>query len=471
MSKKIDDVREHISLLEKNKDNIINTWMGFNDVSTTLTKYNVPIEIFKEKFANGIFDYFIKVLQEKVAIGDCPVMGRFFDILKKKNVAPHELFIICTHLKHSVIDFCFEKEIVTRKINSQITHIFNKNLEGVLHRYDGLIRGQNELISEQQSSLQQYIDAINESTIFSKADPKGNITYVNDKFTEISEYSKEELIGHAHNLVRHPDEPKEKFHKMWQELLSNKPWNGIIKNKKKSGDPYYVSTLIYPITDSNNKLKEFISIRQDLTDSIKLYEEFEDTQKEIIYKMGEVCETRSKETGNHVKRVANYSRLLGTLYGLDKEKVNLLYTASPMHDIGKVGIADSILNKPDKLTDAEFTTMKKHSEIGYHILKGSKRPILEAAAIISYEHHEKWDGTGYPRKLEGDNIHIFGRISAIADVFDALGSDRCYKKAWENEKIFDFFKEQRGKHFDPVLVDLFLKNKKLFLQIKERFKD
>ena len=145
--------------------------------------------------------------------------------------------------------------------------------------------------------------------------------------------------------------------------------------------------------------------------------------------------------------------------------------ASPMHDIGKVGIPDAILNKPGKLTDDEFKIMKTHSALGYQMLKHSNREILQMAAIVAYTHHEKWDGTGYPKKIKGEAIHIFGRITALADVFDALGSDRCYKKAWELEDILALIKEERGKHFDPDLVDLFLGNLDEFLVIRDRFKD
>ena len=147
-------------------------------------------------------------------------------------------------------------------------------------------------------------------------------------------------------------------------------------------------------------------------------DEIEETQREMLYKMGEVSERRSKETGNHVKRVAQYSKDLALLYGLDEKEANLIFAASPMHDIGKVGIPDEILKKPDKLDSEEFEIMKSHADIGYRILKNSKRPILQVASIIAREHHEKYDGTGYPRALSGEDIHVYGRITAIADVFD-----------------------------------------------------
>ena len=317
----------------------------------------------------------------------------------------------------------------------------------------------------------QYELAINESNILSRANLQGTITYVNEKFCEISGYAKEEAIGRNHSLLRHPDTPNSVFQELWDTIKMGNPWQGIIKNKSKNNSAYWVDTTIVPIIDNNDKITEYMAIRHNLTELFDLHKEIEDTQAEVIYKMGEIGETRSKETGNHVKRVAEYSRLLALLYGLDKNEANTLFTASPMHDIGKVGISDDILKKPGKLTDEEFEIMKTHSEIGYSILKGSNREVLKAAAIVSYQHHEKWNGQGYPQGLEQEEIHIYARITALADVFDALGSERCYKKAWGDEEIFHLLKEESGKHFDPKLIELFFDNFASFNEIRKKYKD
>lgn len=206
-------------------------------------------------------------------------------------------------------------------------------------------------------------------------------------------------------------------------------------------------------------------------ENLELRHEIESTQKEIIYTLGEIAETRSQETGFHVKRVAEYTKLLALKYGLPEEEANLLALASPMHDIGKVGISDSILNKPGKLTEEEYATMQGHALSGYEMLKHSSRPILKTAAIIALQHHEKYDGGGYPRGLKGDAIHLYGRITAIADVFDALASDRVYKKAWPLSDIIELFRRERGRHFDPVLTDLFLKHLHEFLEIRSHYAD
>jgi response regulator RpfG family c-di-GMP phosphodiesterase len=204
-------------------------------------------------------------------------------------------------------------------------------------------------------------------------------------------------------------------------------------------------------------------------DNLLLNKEIENTQKEIIFTLGEIAEARSKETGNHVKRVAEYSKLLALKYGLPEDEAEIIRMAAPMHDIGKLGIPDSILNKPGRLTFEEFETIKTHCKIGYEMLSSSNRRIMEAAAIIALHHHEKFNGTGYPQGLKGDEIKLHGRIVAVADVFDAVGNERVYKKAWELDRILELFRNERGEHFDPMLVDIFFDNLPGFLKIKETF--
>ena len=217
--------------------------------------------------------------------------------------------------------------------------------------------------------------------------------------------------------------------------------------------------------------QEYDQLQEKLLEVEALNHEIEETQKEVVFTMGAIGESRSKETGNHVKRVAGYSKIFALACGMDEAEAEMLKQASPMHDIGKVAIPDAILNKPGKLTEDEFIIMEQHAKLGYEMLKHSKRPLLLAAATVAHEHHEKYDGTGYPRGLVGDNIHIYGRITAIADVFDALGSDRVYKKAWEDERIFDLFRSERGKHFDPNLVDLFFEHIEEILSVREVYRD
>ncbi len=503
--------------------------------------------------------------------------------------------------------------------NSNKTLWFNTTVS-YYKNFFGRIRGyiatfsnitNEKLLNESLSYLSQFKEVVEEASIFSITDQKGIIKEVNKNFENISGYTEDELIGQPHNIVRHPDMPKEAFEDMWSTIKSGSMWRGLVKNKRKDDSPYYVVSEVAPIYDREGNLKEYIGIRidvteleeyknilkseldtksknleeninyttqyedainsttaitksdinsnityannkfcelsgysleelktmkcqelrdekfrekntcekikaklankeiveitldniskngskyttknlfypvvdlegnvvehlqimYDITELVELNEEIINTQKEVVLTMGAIGESRSKETGKHVNRVAEFSYLLARLYGLSEDEANLLKQASPMHDIGKVGIPDSILKKPAKLTSEEFEIMKTHAELGYNMLKHSQREILKAAAQVAYTHHEKWDGTGYPNMLTKDNIPIFGRITAITDVLDALSEDRVYKKAWPTDEIVKFFEDQKGKHFDPALTDLLLDNFKDFLEIKNRLKD
>ncbi|WP_246539958.1 HD-GYP domain-containing protein [sulfur-oxidizing endosymbiont of Gigantopelta aegis] len=223
------------------------------------------------------------------------------------------------------------------------------------------------------------------------------------------------------------------------------------------------------LKDLNENLEE--RVEAGIAEIKNLNHEIEETQSEVVLTMGAIGESRSKETGNHVKRVAEFSRILALEYGLKNSEAEMLKEVSPMHDIGKIAIPDSILNKPGKLTDEERAVMDTHTTQGYDMLKFSNKPLVKAAAIVAHEHHEKWDGSGYPRGLKGKDIHIFGRITAVVDVFDALASDRCYKKSWPDKKIIDFIKSQSGKHFDPELVSLFIANVDRFFSVRDQYKD
>jgi PAS domain S-box-containing protein len=554
-----------------------------------------------EKFRNENFDLVITDI-------NMPYMNGFEMLREIKLLKPETPAIIISaysqeeyFLQASKIDVINDYLFKPVKITDLIDRI-NKHTKKIEERRE---------YQKTLKLLEQYKLAVDESSILSKTDTKGIITYVNDTFCTISKYHRDELIGKPHNIVRHPDMPKETFRQMWKTIKEDKKiWQGKIKNLAKDGSIYIVNTTVVPILnpngdidefvgirhditelesykevletklnstdldlknkmhlvkeyetalnlatsliridnvnhqitfvndkflivsgyqkdellgknffdivkknkkeeiknhletveeigqwigvvecvnkdkktfymdftfkaikDINNMITEFMGIGKDVTEIIELHKEIEDTQKDVIFSLGSIGEARSKETGNHVKRVAEYSKLLALLYGLDEVEAELLKIASPMHDIGKIGIPDAILNKPAKFTPEEFEIMKNHAVIGFKMLNGSDRKLLKTSATIAYEHHEKWDGSGYPRGLKGEEIHIYGRITAIADVFDALGSDRCYKKAWDLDRILNLFKEEKGRHFDPILIDLFFENLDKFLAIRDTYTD
>jgi response regulator RpfG family c-di-GMP phosphodiesterase len=227
-------------------------------------------------------------------------------------------------------------------------------------------------------------------------------------------------------------------------------------SKFTSGSLLYVSGLPNQMTDTQKRLIELFSQNVQIAyENVQLQSEIEDTQREIVYRLSEAVEHRSIETGNHVKRVAFICYDLAKAYGMPEEEAEKLMFASPLHDVGKVGIPDGILNKPMKLHGQEWEVMKTHSSIGYEILKNSKRTIIQAGAVIAQDHHEKWDGSGYPSGKKGEEIHIYGRIAALADVYDALRHRRCYKSAWTLEQVLEKISSESGKHFDPKLVEIF----------------
>ncbi len=244
------------------------------------------------------------------------------------------------------------------------------------------------------------------------------------------------------------------------------------KFKKKNGEVIWLSVSGKSIRDARGNILFYEGSLIETTEVHKLNKEIINTQKEVVTTLGEVVENRSKEAANHVKRVAEYSYLMAIKSGLTEKEARLLQYASPMHDVGKIGIEDSILLKPRKLTAEEFEKMKTHTTIGHSILKNSKREVLQTAAIVANEHHERWDGEGYPNQLSGENIHIFARITAIADVFDALSSKRVYKDAWPMKKVILVMKEGgESGQFDPTILGVFLENMDHVLKIKKDFPD
>lgn len=195
------------------------------------------------------------------------------------------------------------------------------------------------------------------------------------------------------------------------------------------------------------------------------------SQQEILVTLSEVVENRSPETANHVLRVGEYSRILATARGLSEDGIALVVDAAPLHDVGKIAVADSILNKTGPLTGQEMAVMKTHTIVGYRILGSSERSIIRAAAVIALEHHEHWNGKGYPAGKAGESISLSGRIVCVCDVFDALATARSYKQPWEIQRILDFFASESGRMFDPSLVEILFANADRFREVAARFPD
>ena len=234
----------------------------------------------------------------------------------------------------------------------------------------------------------------------------------------------------------------------------------------------YVSGLPKEVSQTERTLIELFAQNVQIAyENVQLQLELEDTQRELVYRLSEALENRSNETGNHVRRVALISGVLAQAYGLNQKEVELVSCAAPLHDVGKISIPDNILHKPGQLLDDDWSIMQSHSETGAKILEGSNRSVIQAGSIIAQDHHENWDGTGDPNGNSGEDIHVYGRIVAMADVYDALRHDRCYKKAWNKDETIEFIKSESGKKFDPKLVQGLLNSVDKIEQIIEQFQE
>lgn len=221
--------------------------------------------------------------------------------------------------------------------------------------------------------------------------------------------------------------------------------------------------ILHMAVESQNKLLE-----------VKVQErtkELRDTQLEVIRRLAQAAEFRDNDTGIHIIRMSHYCAKFGEAMGFPEQECELILHASPLHDVGKIGIPDSILLKPGPLTQEEFETMKTHPTIGAQLLSGSNSPVMKMARVIALTHHEKWNGTGYPRQLKEDQIPLVGQICSVCDVFDALTMDRPYKKAWSTDDALQEIVKQKGQQFDPKIVDRFIKIYPGILAIKDKYGD
>ena len=397
----------------------------------------------------------------------------FMKRLQKEQFAHEVVYYHTTHDSPLIVDLT--AFAILNEKNETEGYIFIRNDITELFNYRKILEERLNVnqkdLNEKIHFLNQYQKALDLGTALCRIDISGVITYANNTFIGILGLEGQEVVGRNYFSLCQFDNGFSGIGALKQNIFEKEVYNASVLHKAINGKNIYLNTAYIPIFDLERNVIEIVCIHHDLTAVIELNREINDTQREIIYTLGEVTESRSNETGNHIQRVAEYTAVLAKYMGYDHQEIETIKIASTMHDVGKIAIEDAILKKPGKLTDEEFTRMKEHAIIGYNIFKNSKRPILQAASVIAKEHHEKWDGSGYPEGLKEEAIHPYGRIVALADVFDALGSDRVYKKAWEMERILDFFKEQRGKHFDPQITDIFFEHLNEFLAIRDRYRD
>jgi response regulator RpfG family c-di-GMP phosphodiesterase len=308
---------------------------------------------------------------------------------------------------------------------------------------------------------------------------KGAIFYctsLNEDLGEIEDYRVLAATGdmaqyqtkHRNDLPDHVLQAFEKARNNKHSFVEGDAYTGYFTTSHGSENLLFVS-MAEDLSDMDHQLLDIYANNVAITyENLLLSNEIIDTQKELAYILGEAVEQRSKETGSHVRRVAMYSYLLAKLSGINDTDADIIKLASPLHDVGKIGIPDRILKKPGKFEPEEWEVMKTHAQIGADLLSKSDNEVIKMGRIIAGQHHERWEGGGYPNNLKGTDIHIAGRIAALADVFDALGCKRCYKDPWPLEDILSEIDKQKGKHFDPDLVELLHANINQFLEIRNQ---
>jgi len=328
--------------------------------------------------------------------------------------------------------------------------------------------------AHESQSYEYTLTESNNNAIIAIDHTRKILTY-NRKAEEIFGYTKAEMLEKDNLNLIMPEGYFQKHNKASLEFFKTKVSRGILNNthelfgKRKNGETFPIR-ISFGVNDTNDiviaNISDITHEQDAKNEQLRLIHEIENTQTEIISTLGNSVESRDLRTKLHVDRVSLYSEKLALLSGMNAQETLKLKLASPLHDIGKITISDNILNKPAALSNEEFAIMKKHARAGYDILKHSKRELLKLASVIAYQHHEKWDGSGYPQGLQGEEIDIVGRITAIADVFDALSTKRVYKEAWPDEKVKAVMKEGMGTSFDPRLLTIFLEHFEDFLEIR-----
>lgn len=244
------------------------------------------------------------------------------------------------------------------------------------------------------------------------------------------------------------------------------------QSKSDLGSIFYITGLPKGLNETDREMVEiFAQNIQIAFDNILFTQDIEETERELLIRLGESIETRKIPKTNHAKRLALYCSEMGKLLGFSHKQIQTITIAAPLHDVGKVGISETVLCKPGKLDDEEWKVMQTHAQLGHDILQNSQKPIIQAASKLALDLRERWDGSGYPNGKSGEEINLYSRIIAIVDCFDTLCNKRCYKEEWTVDDAIEAIKADSGKHFEPKLVDLFLENIDKFEAILELYPD
>jgi len=374
-----ENLKKNISILKSSKINIMQSWISNDDVLRVLKKYDITKEIFIKDYAFGIFEYYVGILEEETEIGDCPVINNLLIFLKEKNIGVDELFVICAGFKNSLIEFMYKNNINSLDIQKEIIYIYERNFEGVLKKY-------SQTILEINKNLVISNDLVDENIIMSTTDTKGIITAVSTAFCEISGYSKDELIGKSHNLVRHSDMSKKIFEDMWKTILDGNIWRGEVKNLRKDGNTYWVDATIAPEYDGDHNLLGYSAIRHDIT-----YKKEAATQQDII-----VEQAKSTALGEMISMLAHQWRQ-------PLQAIAILIQKLPLEKLIDGDISDDTLDDVVASIDKQLSYMSKTIEDFRSFFNPTKdKEKIFASALVD----QARDFLAYSFKVDEINFEI-----------------------------------------------------------------
>ena len=412
-------LKNNLDKLKQYKIKIIQSWISNDGVIRILKKYDIPNDIFITEYAFGIFEYYVSVIEDSCKIGDCPVIQRLLEFLKDKNIKVDELFVLCSGFKNALIWFMYDVGISSLKVQNEILYIYEKNFEGVLKQY-------SQTLLEVNKSLNVSSHLIDENIIMSTTDLKGVITTASTAFCGISGYSKEELIGKPHNIVRHPDMPKSAFEEMWRTIESGNIWHGEVKNLKKDGNIYWVDATISPEYDKDKNHIGYSAIRHDIT-----YKKEVATQQDII-----VEQSKATALGEMISMIAHQWRQ-------PLQAIAILIQKLPLEKLIDGEVSDETLDSVVGSIDEQLSLMSKTIEDFRSFFNPTKdKQMIFASALVE----QARDFMSYSFKVDDIKLNIDGQedieinihINEILQVFiNILNNAReiLLEKQIENREV------------------------------------
>ena len=449
-------IQANIKAFETHKADILHQWVSYPEPKNILDFHNIDAVTFREDYGSGVFDYFMSVIKKEKELGDCPVMQELLNYLKDRDVSANELFTICSHFRKSMVDFSYDAKINSKELFDEISYVFDENFSGVLKLYTDTIFQKEQEIVKNVQLLNEYKKALDESAIVSKTDVNGIITYANENFCEICGYSKEELIGHSHNVVRHPDTQDAMFNTMWETLRTKQIFQGTIQNQKKDGSSYFLDITIVPILDPFEGVSEFIAIGYEVTTLVQARQE--------ALAAGKAKESFLSSMSHEIRTPLN--AILGFVSILLEEEKDPKHShyLRIINNSGEslLGIINDILDL-SKLRSGNFIVEKKsfnpHDEFAHVLELFSQSAYAKSILIRSFiDPHMPYELISDPLRIKQVFSNLFsnaikftpenGEIEVVVEYKDetihisVLDNGEGVSRE-EQEKIFDAFKQRR----------------------------